>query len=152
MAALPLLILEEVLDAVAIAVEVIDERVERLRLHTGAECEHLGRTTGTGGEDIECAEVADVVNKGAEEGGLAGAGIASEDEDGLLVTTDEGAEALHRLPLPGRHPGAVGHGSAPFLPQFIRLVSRPLVVTGSDALGGTLLQFCRLSGAALLCL
>ena len=122
MAALPLLILEEVLDAVAIAVKVVDERVERLRLHTGAEGEHLSRPTGTGGKYIERPEVADVVHEGAEEGGLAGAGVASEDEDGLLVATDEGAEALHRLPLSGRHPGAVGHGSAPFLPQLIRLV------------------------------
>ena len=143
MAALPLLILEEVLDAVAIAVEVVDERVERLRLHTGTEGEHLGRTTGTGGEHIECAEVADVVDKRAEESGLAGAGVAPEDEDGLVIAADEGAEVIHRLPLSGRHPGAVGHESAPFLPQLIRLVRRPLVVTGGDALGGTPLQLCR---------
>ena len=143
MSVLLLLILEEVLDAVAEAVEVVDERVERLRLHAGAEGEHLGRTAGAGGKHIECAEVADIVDKGAEEGGLAGAGVAPEDEDGLVIAADEGAEALHRLPLSGRHPGAVGHGSAPFLPQFIRLVRRPLVVTRGDALGGTLLQLRR---------
>ena len=77
MAALPLLILEEVLDTVAEAVEVVDERVERLRLHTGTEGEHLSRPTGTGGKYIERPEVTDVVDKGAEEGGLAGSGVAA---------------------------------------------------------------------------